>query len=80
MTLWRLAEREIAGSEDQPLHPLTARERFNNFGDIRQRDPAIKEMIGLDENADSAGALIQAARCASACLELGQPARRELFF
>ena len=37
-------------------------------------------MVGLDQNADTAGALVQATRSASASSELRQATRGELFF
>ena len=79
MTLWGLAAREVAGAKDQPLDPLTARQRFYYFRHVRQRDSAIKEMIGLDQDTNAAGTLIEAARLADPRLDLRQTARGDLF-
>jgi hypothetical protein len=74
------AARQVGGSKHQPLDPPAAPERFNDLGDVRQRDPAIKEMIGLDQDANATGTLVEAARRAGARLQFRQPARGQVFF
>lgn len=73
MTTQELSERKVAGSEHQPLDPLTARERLHNLRQVRQFDPAIKEMIGLNQDTNTARTLVEAARLADPRAELGQP-------
>lgn len=75
----RLAARQVGGTEDEPFDALTARERFHDFRDVGQRDTAVKEMVGLDQDANTARALIEAARCAGAGFEPGQTPRGKLF-
>jgi regulator of RNase E activity RraA len=58
---------------------LIARECVDDFRHVRERDSAIKEMVGLDQDANAARALIETARSAGTRLEFGQAARRELF-
>lgn len=72
--------REIVGAKNQPLDPLTAGNSIHDFGHVGHSDPPVKEMIGLDQNANSTRALVETARSANACLELGESARGELFF
>jgi len=73
------APRQVIGSQHKPLDPLAARERFNDFGQIRGRHPTVKEMVGLDQDTNAARALVEAARGAGTRPELRQTARGELF-
>jgi quercetin dioxygenase-like cupin family protein len=75
----RSVPRQIGGTEDKALHTLAAGDSFHDLRHVRHGDAAVKKMIGLDQNADAAGALIETARGADAGLDLGQPARGELF-
>ena len=72
--------RQVFRGKDEPLDPLSARDSFYNLGHIRQRDPAVKKVIGLNQDADAARALVKATRRANARLDLGEPVRAELFF
>jgi hypothetical protein len=63
--------RQVVGTEDKSLDPLTARDSVDDFRHVRHGDAAIKEMIGFDQNADSARALVEATRGANASLDPG---------
>ena len=52
--------RQIVKRQDEPFDSLTAGDSFDNLRDIRQRDVAIEEVVGLDQNANATGALIEA--------------------
>jgi hypothetical protein len=66
MTKVELSPRQILGSEHQALEALTGGKPLYDFRNIRPRDATIKKMVGLDQDADAAGALIEAARGAGA--------------
>lgn len=55
------AFRQVISRQDEAFDSFTARDSFDDFGHVRERDVAIEEMIGLDQDADPARALIQTA-------------------
>jgi len=75
-----LTFRQVFRGKHEPLEPLSGHNPFDDLGHIRHHDPAVKKVIGLDQDADAARALVKAARRANARLGLGEPARAELFF
>ena len=79
MTMGDLAAREIVRGEHQTLDASIAGQRFHDLGQIRQGDASVKVVIGFDENADAAGALVETARLADASAEFRQTARGHLF-
>ena len=74
-----LSTRELVRIKHQPLDAFTGNERLDDFRHIRHCDVPVKEMVRLDEDADTARALIEAARFTDARAELRQTARRDLF-
>jgi len=72
-------DRSTAGKvfvgQDQTFNARLTSERLHDLGDIGQGHMAVKEMIGLDENADAARALIETTRFAGPGAEPGQPTR-----
>jgi hypothetical protein len=58
---------------------LTARERFDDFGQIGHCDLTVKEVIGLDQDTDAAGTLVETTRGAGTGAKLRQPAGGQLF-
>lgn len=75
-----LTFRQVFRGKDEPLDPLSAHNPFDDLGHIRHRDPAVEKMIGLEQDADAARALVKAARRANTRLDFGEPAGAELFF
>lgn len=73
------ASRQVVGAEHKPLDSVVAGNPFNDFRHVRYRDPAVEEVIGLDQDTDATGALIQAARGARPGSKWGQPTRGQLF-
>ena len=74
------ALRQVIWRKDEAFDSLTACDPFHDLGHIRYRDPPVKKVIGLDQNADAARTLVKAARRANARLDLGKPPRAKLFF
>jgi hypothetical protein len=74
------SSRQIVGRKNKAFDPLAAHDSFHDFGDVRYGDAAIKEMVGLDQDADAARALVETTGGANAGLELGQSTRGDLFF
>jgi hypothetical protein len=66
---------QVFGGEDKAFDPAAAHNPFDDFGDVGDRDAAIKEMIGLDQNADTARALVETTGGTNARPELGCPPR-----
>ena len=52
---------QIFVREHQPFDTLVLREPVHNFGNVRQSDSTVKEMVRLDQNRHAARALIQTA-------------------
>lgn len=71
---------QIFRGKYEPLDPLSVHNSFDDLGHIGHRDPAVKKVIGLDQNADAARALVEATRRANACFDPGQSPRTKLFF
>ena len=71
----RLATGEIIVAQNQPLDAPIARQRVDDLGHVGQGHSPVKEVVGLDENADAARALVEAAGGARARAEPGQAAR-----
>lgn len=63
--------RQVFGSEDEAFDPVAGHDSFHDLGDVGHRDAAIKEMVGFDQDADAARALVETTGRANAGLELG---------
>jgi hypothetical protein len=74
-----LATRQIVRREHQALEPPAARQRLHDLRDIGRSDTTVKKMVGLDQNADAARTLVEAARFADTRAEFRQTPRRDLF-
>lgn len=70
-----LATRQIVRREHQALDPPAACERFHDLRHIGWSDTPIKKMVRLDQNADTARTLVEAARFADARAEFRQSPR-----
>jgi hypothetical protein len=66
-----LSSRQVVGGEDEAFDPVAAHESFHNLGYVGDSDAPIKEMIGLNQNTDTARALVETTGGANAGLELG---------
>ena len=75
----RLAASQVFVGQHEPLDAATGRERVQNLWHVRERHVPIEEVVGFDENADAARALIEAAGGAGARAEPGQAAHLQLF-
>ena len=72
------AARQLFVCQYQPLDASVGRNRLYDFGHVRQRHVAIKEMIGFNQDADAARALIETTRLAGTRAEPGQAAFLQL--
>jgi hypothetical protein len=73
------AIRQVFRGKHETLDPVATRNPFHDLGQISHCDVTVKEVIGLDQDTDATGALIQAARGARAGSKLGQATRGQLF-
>ena len=62
--------REVVWAKNKSLDPLAPGNGLHDLRQVRQSNVTVKEMIGLDQNADAARALVQATRRAGARLHL----------
>jgi len=56
-----LLHRQLVRGEDQALNALIGCNRLHDFRHIGESNSAVKEMIGLDQDSDAGGALVEAA-------------------
>jgi hypothetical protein len=71
--------RQVFGGKDEPLDSLSGHNRFDDLWHIRHRNPAVKKMIGLDQDADATRALVKTARSTNARGDFVESAQAELF-
>jgi hypothetical protein len=71
--------RQVIRGKDETFNSLTACDPFHDFWQIGHRDVTVKEVIGLDQDTDATGTLVETTRGAGASAEWGQPARGQLF-
>lgn len=74
-----LALRQVNRRKDETFDSLTGGDPFHDFWQISHGDVPVKKVIGLDQDANAAGTLVQATRGAGPGAKLGQPARGQLF-
>jgi hypothetical protein len=74
-----LSASQIVLRQNEPFDPPSGRNRVNDFGDIRNGHPPIEEVVGLDEDAHSTRALVEATGGAGARGQASQAARLQLF-
>jgi hypothetical protein len=72
--------RQVFRGKDEPLDPFSAHKPLDDLGHVRHRNPTVKKVIGLDQDADATRALVKAARRANARLDFGEPAGADLCF
>ena len=65
------SSRQVFGSEDEAFDAVAAHDSFHDLGDVGDSDAAVEEMVGLDQDADAARALVETTGGANAGLELG---------
>ena len=70
----------VVRSDHEPLNRFAYDQSIHNLRDVRDRNAAVKKVIGFDQNRDAGIALIETARFANARLELGESARSNLLF
>ena len=73
-----LPARQIVRREHQALDAPSACERFHDLRNIGRSDTPVKEVVRLDQNADAARTLVEAARFADARAEFRQTPRCDL--
>jgi hypothetical protein len=73
------ALRQVIGRKDEAFDSLTGYDPFHDFGQISHGNVTVEEVIGLDQDANTARALIEAARLAGPRLEPGQSPSGKLF-
>ena len=71
---------QFVGSKHKAFYAAAGDESIHDRGDVRESNASVKEMVGLDQNGYTGGALIEATRRANARLYLGQSARRHFRF
>ena len=71
--------RQVFGGKDEPLDSLSGHNSFDDLWYIRHRNPAVKKMVGLDQDTDATRALVKTTRSTNACGELAESAQAELF-
>jgi hypothetical protein len=74
-----LALRQVLWRQNETVDSLTVCDPFDDFRQVSHCDVTIKEVIGLHQDADAAGTLVETTRGAGAGAEFGQPARGQLF-
>ena len=71
---------QLVGRHHQSCDDLIARDGVSDFAHIIKHDVTIKDVIGLHQNRDTSGALVETAGTANARLHLSKPARFYFFF
>jgi uncharacterized protein YeaO (DUF488 family) len=71
---------QLIATQHEPLNPAAIRDRIDNFRQVGHGHVTVKEMVGLDQDADATRALIEATAGANARFNFGQAARSQLFF
>ena len=72
--------RQFCLAQDEALHALAGRNRLDDFGHVLRGDVSVKEVIGLNQNRDATGALVEATRGAHTGLKFRQTAGGDSFF
>jgi len=75
----KLTAREIVRRKNQTLDTRVRGQRLHDLGHVGQSHAAVKVMVRLDENADAARTLIEAARLADASAKFREAPRLHLF-
>ena len=70
---------QILRAQDEAFDALTACNPFHDFGQVGHCHVAVEEVIGLNQNANTARTLVEATRGAGAGPKWRQPARGQLF-